>query len=218
VSGFRPQAVLFDMDGLMLDTERPAVRVWVEAARACGQEITGDIVLDSIGISNVNIRERYLHKFGPAFPFDEIRREAVRRMRKMAAEQGIDHRPGLLTLLDHLAVRGIPLAVATSTDRETASWKLEKAGIRDRFAAVVCGDEVRKGKPAPEIFLLAAERLGRRPLDCVGFEDSPAGLLALQAAKIPSVFIKDLMEPSPEILAGVWRRYNSLDEAVELFP
>jgi HAD superfamily hydrolase (TIGR01509 family) len=218
VSDFRPQAALFDMDGLMLDTERPAVKIWVEAARACGQEITGEIVRGSIGISKVNIKELYLNKFGPDFPFDEIRQEAIRRMRQMAAEQGIDHRPGLLVLLDHLAARGIPLAVATSTDRKTASWKLEKAGIRDRFAAVVCGDEVLRGKPDPEIFLRAAERLGRLPPDCVGFEDSPAGLLALQAAKIPSVFIKDLLDPSPEILAGVWRRYDSLDKAVELFP
>jgi HAD superfamily hydrolase (TIGR01509 family) len=218
VSDFQPQAVLFDMDGLMLDTERPAIETWVEAARACGQEITGEIVRNSIGISEVNIKELYLDKFGPRFPFDEIRQEAIRRMQKRTEEQGIDHRPGLLVLLDHLAARRIPLAVATSTSRKIALWKLEKAGIRDRFAALVCGDEVRKGKPAPEIFLRAAELLGHPPSHCIGFEDSPAGLLALQAARIPSVFIKDMLEPSPEILAGIWRRYNSLDEAVELFP
>ncbi|MDR2258511.1 MAG: HAD family hydrolase, partial [Treponema sp.] len=156
-------------------------------------------------------------EYGPDFPYDEYRREAVRLIREAAEERGIPRRPGLLPLLDHLDRLAIPFAVATSTDRETAVWKLTKAGIRDRFSALACGDEVQYGKPAPDIFLLAAERLGKSPAECTGFEDSPAGLMALQAAGIPPVFIKDLLEPPAEVLAGVWRRYDSLDQAIELF-
>jgi beta-phosphoglucomutase-like phosphatase (HAD superfamily) len=82
---------------------------------------------------------------------------------------------------------------------------------------MVFGDEVQRGKPAPDIFLLAAERLGKNPRRCVGFEDSPAGLQSLHSAGIPSVFVQDLVEPPPAIIATVWRRCGDLAEAAALF-
>jgi HAD superfamily hydrolase (TIGR01509 family) len=119
--------------------------------------------------------------------------------------------------LDCLGEKKIPFAVATSTDRKTALWKLERAGILDRFSLLVCGDEIARGKPAPDIFLAAARGLGAAPADCVGFEDSAPGLMGLQAAEIRSVFVKDLPEPPPDVLAGVWRRYGDLAQAREIF-
>ena len=86
-----------------------------------------------------------------------------------------------------------------------------------RFSAFALGDEVVNGKPAPDIFLLAAKRLGKQPDSCVGFEDSPAGLWGLHCAGIRSVLVKDLLEPEPEILATVWRRCVDLAEAAKLF-
>jgi len=94
---------------------------------------------------------------------------------------------------------------------------LDKAGILNQFAAITDGDEVANGKPAPDIFLLAAKKLGQDPGACVGFEDSPAGLQALHAAGIRSVYIKDIIEVPPEIMATVWREYHDLSEAAELF-
>jgi beta-phosphoglucomutase-like phosphatase (HAD superfamily) len=94
---------------------------------------------------------------------------------------------------------------------------LGKAGIVERFSAFAFGDEVANGKPAPDIYLLAASRLGAAPRACVGFEDSPAGLRSLAAAGIRSVFVKDVVEPPPEVLAGVWRQCGDLAEAVDLF-
>jgi beta-phosphoglucomutase-like phosphatase (HAD superfamily) len=92
---------------------------------------------------------------------------------------------------------------------------LEKAGIKDRFAAATCGDDVKNGKPNPEIFLNAAEKLKTPPSLCVGFEDSAAGLQALRAAGIRSVFIKDVVQPPEEVLATVWKRCADLEEAAE---
>jgi HAD superfamily hydrolase (TIGR01509 family) len=158
-----------------------------------------------------------MNEYGPDFPYEVIRQEAVQGMLAKVETEGIPHRPGLSVLLDHLVSLSIPLGVATSTAKEIALWKLEKAQIRDRFQAIACGDEVRHGKPAPDIFLLAAARLGKKPADCVGFEDSPAGLTGLHAAGIRSVFIPDLMEPPADILATVWRRCHDLAEAVALF-
>jgi HAD superfamily hydrolase (TIGR01509 family) len=205
------------MDGLMLDTERPVIGFWIQAGRILGWKIPRETIYRTIGIKEENARALYLDEYGPEFPYNEYRREAVRLIRDAADQQGINHRPGLLPLLDHLRHLDMPLAVATSTDRETAVWKLTKAGIRDRFSTLACGDEVRHGKPAPDIFLLAAERLGIPPAECTGFEDSPAGLMSLQTAGIPSVFIKDILDPPEEVLAGVWRRYDSLEQARELF-
>jgi HAD superfamily hydrolase (TIGR01509 family) len=129
-------------------------------------------------------------------------------------KDGVALRPGLLALREHLDSLGIPFVVATSSARTVALRKLEMARIGGRFPLLVCGDEVRRGKPAPDIFLRAAELLGKEPAECLGFEDSPAGLRALEAAGIRSVFIKDMVEPPPEALASVWLRLNSLDEAI----
>jgi HAD superfamily hydrolase (TIGR01509 family) len=213
---FFPRAAILDMDGLMLDTEGPVVECWLEICREFGRSVSRDIVMRAIGINEPATRSLFLGEYGQAFPFNEIYRE-VNNLMKRRMDRGIRHRPGLSAFLDCLAERGIPFAVATSTDRETALWKLEKAGLRGRFPLMVCGDEVKNGKPAPDIFLAAAAQLGVNPADCAGFEDSGPGLLGLAAAGIRSVFIKDISEPSPEALAGVWRRCGDLAEAREIF-
>jgi HAD superfamily hydrolase (TIGR01509 family) len=214
---FRPAGVIFDMDGLMLDTERPMFGLWVPAAKKFGWNIESGDVEKTLGLSEKATEEFFLRKYGSRFPYQKIRAEVGRLTDELFEREGIAHKPGLLTLLDHLAALALPLAVATSSDQDAALWKLKKAGIDGRFAAVVCGNEVEKSKPAPDIFLLAAAKLDLAPSVCVGFEDSPAGLTGLKAAGIRPVFIKDLVEPPPEILEGVWRRCSGLAAAVELF-
>jgi HAD superfamily hydrolase (TIGR01509 family) len=205
------------MDGLMLDTEGPVVRLWSEAARQLGWEAADEVVHRTVGVDDASTKAAFIDAYGPEFPYEAIKDRMVQLYRKRIGEEGIPHRPGLLVLLDHLTSLGIPLGVGTSTVREFTLWKLERSRIRKYFTVLACGDEVDRGKPAPDIFLLAAERLGAAPEDCVGFEDSPAGLMALHRAGIPSVFIKDLAEPPPEILKTVWRRCGDLAEAAALF-
>ena len=214
---FKPAAAIFDMDGLMLDTERPAIALWIKAGKTYGYTISEEIVLLTLGVSDDGIRALCERQYGRDFPFDKILEERNRLITEEFAKEGIVCRPGLIVLLDHLASLKIPVAVATSTHRETAVWKLRKAGVLDRFTVMVCGDEITRGKPAPDIFLLAAERLGRPPSVCVGFEDSPAGLRGLHDAGIRSVFVKDLVEPPEEILSTVWRRCGDLAEAAKFF-
>jgi HAD superfamily hydrolase (TIGR01509 family) len=205
------------MDGLMLDTERMEIALYTRISREMGWP-TGEVFLRStIGIGDDAAEKIYKTEFGDSYPFGEIWEQVKNALTKAAETGGIPHRPGLLTFLDRLDALGIPRVVATSTERKRALWKLEKAGVADRFTVLVCGDEVSRGKPAPDIFLKAAERLGAAPADCVGFEDSPAGLKGLAGAGIRSVFIKDLAEPPPDVLASVWRRCADLSEAAALF-
>jgi HAD superfamily hydrolase (TIGR01509 family) len=212
-----PAGAIFDMDGLMLDTERPSLRAWKKAGERMGFPITEEVVFRTIGISEGAVRKVYLDAFGDDFPYLEVRAKVKQLLDEEVKREGISLRPGLLVLLDAFARMGVPLAVATSTHKERALWKLEYTGLRPRFAAFAFGDEVERGKPAPDIFLLAAERLGKNLRDCVGFEDSPAGLAGLHAAGIRSVFVKDLLEPPEETLAAVWCRAQDLAEAAALF-
>jgi len=213
---FFPAAVIFDMDGLMIDTEEPFIRLWPQIGKKFGYSITRNSILRMVGINAESARAVMIQEYGADFPYDKMRDE-LRILYKKEFENGVPHKKGLVYLLDRLCAANIPLAVATSTRRATAVETLEKAGVIGRFTAITGGDEIKNGKPAPDIFLLAAEKLGQPPASCVGFEDSTAGLMGLNAAGIRSIFIKDIVEPPPEVLASVWRRCNDLSEAVSLF-
>lgn len=213
----KPQAALFDLDGLMLDTERPFLTRLGEAARRDGWNLTDELLSQTIGIDLYATEALLKRALGASFPFMELRAEVLKLEEALYEREGIGRRPGLIALLDALAEKKIPAAVATSTYRERAMWKLKCGGIDGRFAATVCGDEITNGKPAPDIFLLAAKKLGTAPADCIGLEDSPAGIRSLSAAGIRSIFVKDLVEPDAEISALIWKRLADLNEAIALF-
>jgi len=214
---FLPAAVIFDMDGLMFDTENLTIPLWEVAGKPFGYNLTRDIVLRMVGISGEKAQEVLLKEFGADFPYEKIRDEFRILVSKEVEKNGVPKKPGLMYLLDRLRDAKIPLGVATSTKSPRAVEMLEKAGILERFKAITCGEEVTNGKPEPDIFLLAAKKLGQHPCNCVGFEDSTAGLMGLHAAGIRSVYIKDVLSPPEEVLATVWRRCNDLSEAAALF-
>ena len=212
-----PKGVVLDMDGLMLNTEREEIKFYVKISKEMGWPTPQNICQKGIGIGDDDVEMLFKNEYGQEYPYKEIWDAVKKQFTIQADKDGIPHRPGLLMLLDKLDKLGIPMAVATSTHRLRAEWKLERGGIQNRFKVYVFGDEVENGKPAPDIFLLAADRLGEKPENCIGFEDSPAGLLGLAAAGMPSVFIKDLVEPPLEILKTVWQRCTDLEEAALLF-
>lgn len=197
----RPRAVIFDMDGLMLDTERLAPLAWSDAARAIGVDFDMTILPAMIGRNYTDCRALVVERHGPAFPTDDLMRAWHVAYDAIVARDGIALKPGLLDLLDWLEDAGIPRAVATSTRRDRAAAKLAQTGIVDRFHGLTGGDEITRGKPAPDIFLLAAQRMGHAPADIVVLEDSEPGVRGALAAGMTPIMVPDLAPPSPELLA-----------------
>jgi beta-phosphoglucomutase-like phosphatase (HAD superfamily) len=208
-------AVILDLDGLMLDTEVLARAAWQQAAAELGFELTDERYLQLIGRRDDDAEGQLLRWFGSGFPLERFRASA-RAAWNSLAEPGIGIKPGLFELLDWIEQRQLPMAVATSSYASSVNRKLGRSGIASRIQCIVSGDQVSAAKPAPDIFIEAARRLGVEQAHCVVLEDSDAGIAAADAAGMRAVMIPDLKPPSSESLARAWRVCRSLHEARDL--
>ena len=194
-----PQAVIFDMDGLMLDSERALLGCLAQAGADAGHDLPEDLLLSLIGSSDAVTRQIIASRVG-AESVDALLRDSYARYDGIVAG-GVPHRPGIIDLLDTLAAHGVPRAVATSTRRPLALRKLETAGLLPYFEHVATSSDVAHAKPAPDIYLLAAARLGVEPRHCLALEDSPTGVRAALAAGMTVIQIPDLLEPDETVRA-----------------
>lgn len=197
----RPHAVIFDMDGLMLDTERLAPRAWSDAAAAMGVDFDLALIMPMVGRNFRDCAALIVDRHGADFPTAELMRAWHVAYDAIVEREGIELKPGLLMLLDWLEVEGIPKAVATSTRRDRAQAKLAQTGLLQRFVALIGGDEIANGKPAPDIFLAAADRLGQAATRCLVLEDSEPGVRAALAAGMTAIMVPDMHPPSTDLLA-----------------
>jgi HAD superfamily hydrolase (TIGR01509 family) len=208
-------SVIFDMDGLMLDTEPRYREAWIEAAAECGYELSEAVYSGVIGRTRIEGEQIVQEHFGPAFPRD-LFRKACERLERIALESTpLPKKPGLDGLLEMLESRHVPVAVATSTTRDTALAQLEAAGLLHRFNAIATGEEIVNGKPAPDLFLLAARRLNTDPANCLVLEDSAAGVAAARAAGMPVYMVPDLIPPSPETRQLATAVFHCLDDVAQ---
>ncbi len=196
-----PRAVVFDMDGLMLDTERLALRCWTIAIERLGLEFDAALMPAMIGRNSRDSRALVLERHGDDYPIDRLMQASQETYDAMVARDGVAVKPGLVALLDWLDARRIPRVVATSTRRTRAEAKLAQANLLAGFAALVGGDEVERGKPMPDIFLLAAIRVGVAPGDCIVLEDSEPGVCGALAAGMVPIMVPDVLAPSETLLA-----------------
>jgi len=208
----RPCAVIFDMDGLMLDTERLALAAWQHASAALGVPCDVDVAQRMIGRNQADSAALVRAHYGADFPVDAVMARSAAAYEEIVEREGIALKPGLEALLDWIAAERIAAAVATSTRRARALAKLERTGILHRFDAIVGGDEVARGKPAPDIFLAAARRVAHAPEHCIVLEDSEPGLRGAHAAGIASIMVPDLHPPSPDLLALAPLVFDTLDD------
>lgn len=207
-------AAIFDMDGLLFDTEQLCCEAWKTVALEGGYRIEDEVFFACVGRNTRDTRTIVMDRCGPDFPFDAFNEKAREWIRRKMEENGPPEKPGIRRLFDYLRSRNIPIALATSTTESTARWMIEQAALSPYFSGWAFGSEVERGKPEPDIFLLAKERLGIADASrCVVFEDSPAGLNAALAAGMKPVFIRDMIDPDPALLSRVWKKARSLDEA-----
>jgi len=191
-------AVVFDMDGLLLDTERPVRAAWMSAAVAAGVSLSDADYLTLVGLNHTDSSARLLAFFGGDAQRLATADEHARDW--LAAEferRPFDAKPGARTLLQCLRSARVPCAVASSTHHAEVQRRLGNAGLLDFFVAVCGGDEVQHGKPAPELYTLALNRLGVTPASGLAFEDSGHGVQAALAAGLAVVNVPDLKAPEP---------------------
>jgi HAD superfamily hydrolase (TIGR01509 family) len=189
------------MDGLMLDTERVARIAWQEAARRAGYEMSDELFASLIGRRDVDSTALLRAAFGPAFDLEKSKRECNALYQDYITRHGIPLKPGVRELLHDLSTRGIPLGVATSTRNPVAAQRLEQAGLLKYFSVLVTGDQITRGKPAPDIYLKAILELKLDASTSFALEDSPAGVCSAHAAGLNVIMVPDLVAPTPEIAA-----------------
>jgi HAD superfamily hydrolase (TIGR01509 family) len=194
----RPAAVIFDMDGLLFDTESIYERAAISAAAELGHEMDSAFFRGTVGSPWTAIRERLIGLYGPTFAVDELRAVAGRIFNELA-EADLPLKPGVVELLDMLDAYGLPRAIATSSSRETVRRHLEAHGMVGRFHHVVAHDDCERHKPEPEPFLKAAGLLGVAPDVCLALEDSHMGIRAASAAGMMTIMIPDLIPATEEI-------------------
>ncbi len=209
--------VIFDMDGLMLDTERIAKFAWQEASRASGYEMSDAVFALMIGRSKRDSAGLMREAFGPGFDFEKTYRACGVLYEEHIARDGLPLKPGVRELLDDLAARKVPLAVATSTRNPVAAQRLEQAGLLHYFPVLVTGDQITHGKPAPDIYLEAVRRLGIDAASSFALEDSHAGVRSAHGAGLKVIMVPDLLAPSPEIAALTHTVADSLHDVRLLF-
>jgi len=210
------QATIFDMDGLMLDSERLALACWRDAAKQIGAPIHEEAILGMVGMHTSKTRQWLLEQFGPNYPAEAMQATCHEIYMLRTRDEAIPLRPGILEMLDWLEVQGIPKAVATSTRRSIALHHLEMAGLLSRFQFAVCGDDVAHPKPAPDIYHAVLNRFALPATACVVFEDSDFGAQAAHAAGCRLVIVPDLRQPSDKTRALGAPIVASLHEAREL--
>lgn len=193
------KAVIFDMDGVLFDTERIAVRSWEKAGCDLGVPGMGNIVPSVLGFSQNASWDTVRKITGDDFPYDEFRKRVHDYSFAYFERYGVPVKDGVRIALSYLKDNGYQTAVATSTRRVSAMHHFEQTGLAGYFDAFVCGDEVTNGKPAPDIFLIAAKKLGVLPECCMVMEDSPNGLKAASAAGMVPVMVPDLVQPDDEL-------------------
>lgn len=210
------KAVIFDMDGLMIDTE-PVGKMLVKTSHEkYGYKITEDMFVHLIGSNEQSAKEYYYSVFGEDYPYQKIKDYRNILRNEYFKTHPLQVKKGLYALLDDLKKKNIKLAVASSTRYERVMSNLKQIKVDHYFDVIIGGDQIEHGKPAPDIFLKAVELLAVKQEEALVLEDSKNGILASHAGNIPVICIPDLIHHSKDVLDLTIGCYDSLDQLIPL--
>lgn len=208
------KAAIFDMDGLLLDTEQVCMTAFQQTCTEMDIPFKQDIYLSIIGRNQAGIKPIIEKGYGDLLDYSVFHPRWMQRYLAVVEHQAIPVKSGIIALLEWLQSQNIPMVVATSTHNVLAHKKLQLAGLAHYFSHITSGDEVINGKPAPEIYFLAAQRLHISPEQCLAFEDSNNGVKSAIAANMTVLQIIDLVEPDTDTRALGHHIFNTMDEAL----
>lgn len=208
------KAVVFDMDGVLFDTESISFRCFFEAARQLGIRITQEAVYGCFGLNEADGREFVLRAMegeypNRTFPYDAFRKK-LGELFEGQLEKGVPVMDGVEELLCFLKEKGIRAAVASSTHYGRVMRNLESNGLTSYFGEIITGDMVKHSKPQPDIYLKACEALAVSPAEAMAVEDSPNGIRAAAAAGMVTVMVPDMIQPTEELAAFYDLKFDSL--------
>ena len=212
----RLRGVLFDMDGVVIDTEKLYTRFWMAAARDLGFPMTLEQALQLRSLGKAPAQAKLDSFFGPGkADYDRVRNRRIELMEAWIAEHGVEEKPGIRALLGYLKDRGIPCAITSSSSVPLIRRHLGDLGLLEGFTALCSGKDVAKGKPAPDIYLHGAAVLGLKPEECIAIEDSPAGIEAAYRAGCFPILVPDQDQPGESTLNMCWAKADSLFDVME---
>lgn len=209
-------ALVFDMDGLLLDSERIVQRSWNEVGKEMGIPNLGAHIYNTLGMNRKARNEYFRNTFGSDFALETFNRMTSDVFFRIVEETGIPLKPGAKELLEYAKAHGFKIAVATSSSSEYAVQELKDAGIWQYFDGGVFGNMIEHAKPDPEIYLKACNALGTDPRECLALEDAPAGIRSAHAAGLKVIAVPDLVQPDGELLSLIYKKYDTLHEVIPL--
>ena len=210
------KAVVFDMDGIMFDTERQAHEAMLAVGKELGMPDIETFSVECLGATSASIAVNFAQRYGNMMTSEEFWGKTRQYRKDRGQQDNVPLKTGLIELLDYLRDHGYKIAVATSTNYEKVMHNFDVTGVQGRFDAVVCGDMISRSKPAPDIYLRAAQLLGVAPEECMALEDSPNGIRSGVAAGMYTVMIPDMIQPTPEVEALVWKKLTKISELIPL--
>ena len=209
------KAVLFDMDGVIFDTEKEYLKEWEVIFKKYGYKMKKEIYISVMGRGRKKVKEIFKEKFGEDLPIDKMYIEKDKMLKEAVENNKVPLKEGALELLEFLKENGYKIALATSAKRERVKIQVRHAKIENIFDAIVCSEDITNLKPDPEIFLKAAEKVCVNPENCIVIEDSEAGIKAAFNAKMMGFHIEDLKKADESILKYSYKNFKNLIEIKE---
>ena len=211
------ESVIFDMDGVIFDSERIVCDLWIDFAKENGMSGMDELIIKCIGINDNATKKLFLEAYGKGCPYDEYKKVISQKYHELYDGGRLPMKPGVKELLGFLKENDIKTALASSTKVKTVTNQLRDAGILEYFDVVIGGDMVTKSKPDPEIFLEAADKLGVDPTKSFIIEDSLNGIKAAYAAGAKPLMVPDLIKPDEEIQKICYNIFVNLHEIKAFF-
>ncbi|OUQ14058.1 hydrolase [Massilimicrobiota sp. An142] len=209
------KAVIFDMDGLMIDSERVTYNEYVKKLAQLGHhDFTEELYRNCLGKNKQGICQVFIDHYGQDFPMTEVW-DDVHVWIDESLRQYVPKKKGLVELLEYLKANNYKTIVATSSGRARVDEILKNGNLTEYFDDSICGDEVTHGKPHPEIFLTACQKLDVKPEEALVLEDSEAGILAAYDGHIDVICVPDMKYPEPQFVEKVTKIVDSLDEVID---